>query len=178
MNEMSRTLPIFNKGCCRDWRKSLWEPHQPAAASVPRFDSPCPSCDIAGAGRDADHGRESCAGSAHRGHERVLARGRCQPAGRHREHGTQPVHDRPVRDHQPDRSLEHGKTADGHARSGDAPLVVKADPQIVGDLPASASATATFHVTVNQYAAAGTYQLPVVSNYTYLTRRTRKAARP
>ncbi|MFY9750252.1 MAG: S-layer protein [Methanoregula sp.] len=51
---------------------------------------------------------------------------------------------------------------------GDAPLVVKADPQIVGDLPASASATATFHVTVNQYAAAGTYQLPVVLNYTYL----------
>ena len=38
----------------------------------------------------------------------------------------------------------------------------------MGDLPASASATATFHVTVNQYAAAGTYQLPVVLNYTYL----------
>ena len=51
---------------------------------------------------------------------------------------------------------------------GDAPLVVKADPQIVGDLPASDSATATFHITVNQYAAAGVYQLPVVLNYTYL----------
>jgi hypothetical protein len=52
--------------------------------------------------------------------------------------------------------------------AGDAPLVVKADPQIVGDLPASATATATFHITVNKYAAAGTYQLPVILNYTYL----------
>lgn len=51
---------------------------------------------------------------------------------------------------------------------GDAPLVVKADPQVVGDLPASGSATAQFHITVNQYAAAGTYELPVVLNYTYL----------
>ena len=52
--------------------------------------------------------------------------------------------------------------------AGDAPLVVKADPQIVGDLPASQSATAQFHITVNQYAPAGVYQLPVVLNYTYL----------
>ncbi len=52
--------------------------------------------------------------------------------------------------------------------AGDAPLVVKASPQIVGDLPASSSATATFHITVNQYASAGTYQIPVVLNYTYL----------
>ena len=51
---------------------------------------------------------------------------------------------------------------------GDAPLAVKADPQVVGDLPASESATAQFHITVNQYAAAGTYELPVVLNYTYL----------
>jgi len=51
---------------------------------------------------------------------------------------------------------------------GDAPLVVKPDPQVVGDLPASQSATAQFHITVNQYAAAGNYELPVVLNYTYL----------
>jgi hypothetical protein len=51
---------------------------------------------------------------------------------------------------------------------GDAPLVVKADPQVVGDLPASSSATAMFHITINQYAAAGVYQLPVILNYTYL----------
>jgi|SRR5271157_823244 len=52
--------------------------------------------------------------------------------------------------------------------AGNAPLVVKADPQIVGELPASSSATATFHITVNKYAGAGTYQLPVILNYTYL----------
>ena len=52
--------------------------------------------------------------------------------------------------------------------AADAPLVVKADPQVVGDLPASTSATATFHIKVNQDAPAGTYQIPVVLNYTYL----------
>jgi len=52
--------------------------------------------------------------------------------------------------------------------AGAAPVVVKADPQIIGDLAASGSATATFHIKVNQDAAAGTYTLPVVLNYTYL----------
>jgi len=52
--------------------------------------------------------------------------------------------------------------------AGAAPLVVKADPQILGDLAASGSATATFHIKVNQDAPAGTYQVPVVLNYTYL----------
>ena len=52
--------------------------------------------------------------------------------------------------------------------AADAPIVVKADPQIVGDLPASTSATATFHIKVNQDAPAGIYQLPVILNYTYL----------
>ncbi|HVP96911.1 S-layer protein [Methanoregula sp.] len=52
--------------------------------------------------------------------------------------------------------------------AGDAPLVVKADPQIAGDLPASQSATAAFHITVNKYAPAGVYQIPVILNYTYL----------
>jgi hypothetical protein len=52
--------------------------------------------------------------------------------------------------------------------AGNAPLVVKADPQVVGELPTSDSATANFHITVNKYALAGVYQLPVVLNYTYL----------
>ena len=52
--------------------------------------------------------------------------------------------------------------------AADAPLVVKADSQVVGDLLASTTATATFHIKVNQDAPAGTYQLPVVLNYTYL----------
>ena len=52
--------------------------------------------------------------------------------------------------------------------AADAPLVVKADTQVVGDLPSSTTATATFHIKVNQDAPAGTYQIPVVLNYTYL----------
>ena len=52
--------------------------------------------------------------------------------------------------------------------AADAPIVVKADPQIVGDLPASTSATATFHIKVNQDAPAGIYQIPIILNYTYL----------
>ena len=52
--------------------------------------------------------------------------------------------------------------------AADAPLVVKADPQIIGELPASSSATATFHIKVRENAPTGTYQVPVILNYTYL----------
>ena len=52
--------------------------------------------------------------------------------------------------------------------AGEAPLAVKADPQVIGDLPASSSTTASFHITVNEYAPAGVYELPVTLNYTYL----------
>ncbi len=52
--------------------------------------------------------------------------------------------------------------------ASDTPIVIKADPQVVGDLLASTTATATFHIKVNQDAPAGTYQVPVVLNYTYL----------
>jgi len=52
--------------------------------------------------------------------------------------------------------------------AGDAPIVVKADSQIIGDLVASGNATVTFHIKVNQDAPSGTYTLPMVLNYTYL----------
>ena len=52
--------------------------------------------------------------------------------------------------------------------AADAPLVVKSDVQLEGDLAASSSTTATFHITVNADAPAGTYNLPVTLNYTYL----------
>lgn len=52
--------------------------------------------------------------------------------------------------------------------AGDAPLQVKSDPQLMMDLAASSSATAMFHITVNADAPAGTYNLPVTLNYTYL----------
>ena len=52
--------------------------------------------------------------------------------------------------------------------NGSAPIVIKSDPQMLGDLKASTSVTATFKCKVNQDAAAGTYILPVNLTYTYL----------
>jgi hypothetical protein len=52
--------------------------------------------------------------------------------------------------------------------SGSSPLIVKSDPQMIGDLKASATATGKFTVRVPSDAPAGTYLLPVQLNYTYL----------
>ncbi len=51
---------------------------------------------------------------------------------------------------------------------GDAPIVVKSDPQMLGDLKGSTSTNAVFTTKINADAPAGTYLLPVVLNYTYL----------
>ena len=45
--------------------------------------------------------------------------------------------------------------------SGGAPLTIKSDAQMLGDLMASTSATAKFTIKVNQNAASGVYNLPV-----------------
>jgi hypothetical protein len=52
--------------------------------------------------------------------------------------------------------------------AANAPLTVKSDPQMVGDLLAGTGTTATFHIKINQDAPAGIYVLPVALNYTYL----------
>ena len=52
--------------------------------------------------------------------------------------------------------------------AGNAPIVVKADPQVLGDLAASNTASGTYHIKVSQDAASGTYELPLVLNYTYM----------
>jgi len=52
--------------------------------------------------------------------------------------------------------------------TGNSPLIVKSDPQMLGDLMASGTSTATFTVKVPTDAHAGTYLLPVELNYTYL----------
>jgi hypothetical protein len=52
--------------------------------------------------------------------------------------------------------------------SGGAPLTVRSDPQMLGDLKASTSSTAVFKIKVDRDAAAGMYNLPVNLNYTYL----------
>ncbi|HVN65094.1 MAG TPA: S-layer protein [Methanomicrobiales archaeon] len=51
---------------------------------------------------------------------------------------------------------------------GDAPITVKTDPQMVGDLLGGNSVTATFSVKVSKYAAGGVYTIPLQLNYQYL----------
>jgi hypothetical protein len=51
---------------------------------------------------------------------------------------------------------------------GSAPVTVKTDTQMVGDLSGGSTATATYTVTIRRGAAAGTYELPVRMQYTYL----------
>jgi len=51
---------------------------------------------------------------------------------------------------------------------GDVPLTVKSDPQMLGDLEGAKSASASFLVKVRSDAPAGTYDLPIALNYTYL----------
>jgi len=51
---------------------------------------------------------------------------------------------------------------------GDAPFVIKSDPQMLGDLKGASSVNSVFSTKVKSDAKAGTYALPVLLNYTYL----------
>ncbi|MDI6718899.1 MAG: COG1361 S-layer family protein [Methanomicrobiales archaeon] len=52
--------------------------------------------------------------------------------------------------------------------SGNAPLTVKTDPQMIGDIPGATAKQVTFIVLVADDAPAGTYTLPLTVTYTYL----------
>jgi hypothetical protein len=52
--------------------------------------------------------------------------------------------------------------------AGDAPLVIKSDPQMLGDLKGSSSASAFFSTKIRSDAPAGTFQIPLSLHYTYL----------
>jgi len=52
--------------------------------------------------------------------------------------------------------------------AGTAPLAVKSDPQMLGDIKAGSSANAIFTTKINSDAAAGSYMIKVPINYTYL----------
>ncbi|MDD1728797.1 MAG: S-layer protein [Methanospirillum sp.] len=52
--------------------------------------------------------------------------------------------------------------------AGDAPVVIKSDPQMIGDVAASGSIPVSFTVLVKDDAKAGTYELPATLSYTYL----------
>jgi hypothetical protein len=51
---------------------------------------------------------------------------------------------------------------------GSAPIIVKSDSRMLGDLNGSRSVTAIFTVKIPSDAHSGTYDLPLVLNYTYL----------
>ena len=48
---------------------------------------------------------------------------------------------------------------------GDAPLTIRTDPQMIGDLPSQKRTTAFFHARIKNDALGGTYQIPL--NITY-----------
>jgi hypothetical protein len=52
--------------------------------------------------------------------------------------------------------------------AGDAPIVVKSDPQMLGDLKGASSASAVFSTKIRSDAPPGIYQIPLSLNYTYL----------
>jgi len=51
---------------------------------------------------------------------------------------------------------------------GDAPVVIKSDPQMLGDLKGSSIASAVFTTKVQSDAGSGTYNLPLTMKYSYL----------
>jgi len=52
--------------------------------------------------------------------------------------------------------------------AGDAPIVIKSDPQMLGDLKGASSASAVFSTKIRSDAPSGIYQIPLSLNYTYL----------
>jgi hypothetical protein len=52
--------------------------------------------------------------------------------------------------------------------AGSAPIVIKSDPQMLGDIIGTGSANAVFTTKINTDAVAGSYTLPLFVNYTYL----------
>jgi hypothetical protein len=51
---------------------------------------------------------------------------------------------------------------------GDSPLIVKSDPQMIGDLKGGSSTLVKFNVKIPKNATVGTYDLPLNLKYTYL----------
>ncbi len=52
--------------------------------------------------------------------------------------------------------------------SGDSPLVIKSDPQMIGDITGGSSTLVKFDVKIPRNATFGTYDLPLNIRYTYL----------
>lgn len=53
--------------------------------------------------------------------------------------------------------------------AGDAPIVIKTDPQMLGDLKGASSVQAVFSIKIRSDGPAGIYQVPLFLNYTYFS---------
>ncbi|MCX6685058.1 MAG: S-layer protein [Methanoregula sp.] len=52
--------------------------------------------------------------------------------------------------------------------AGNTPIIIKSDPQMVGDLKGGSTVTSTYNIKILSDAPSGTYNLPVNIEYTYL----------
>ena len=69
-----------------------------------------------------------------------------------------------IRDDQPNTA----KFLTATLNAGDAPIVIKSDPQMLGDLKGASSVNAVFSTKIQSDAPSGIYQIPLSLNYTYL----------
>ena len=80
--------------------------------------------------------------------------------------------------HCPRRSPQHRKVRHGKMSAADAPVVIKSDPQMIGDIPGQTTETVVFSATVNADAPAGTYLLPIDISYSTLSSVDEYTAQP
>ena len=66
------------------------------------------------------------------------------------------------------RYADYCQTHDGDPGPGDSPLVIKSDPQLVGDLAGGQNLVANFKVKIPDDTAMDAYTLPLTVQYTYL----------
>lgn len=59
------------------------------------------------------------------------------------------------------------KSLTASLNAGNAPVVIKSDPQMLGDVKGGSSSRAVFSLKVQSGAPSGVYQIPLLMNYTY-----------
>jgi hypothetical protein len=78
----------------------------------------------------------------------------------------------------PDDLPDTAKFVTANLSAGDAPIVIKSDPQMIGDIQGQATETVVFNATINADAPAGTYMLPLDVSYATLSSVDEYAAEP
>jgi hypothetical protein len=60
------------------------------------------------------------------------------------------------------------KSVTAALNAGDAPVVIKSDPQMLGDIKSGSNASAVYITKINSHASGGSYMLSLAINYSYL----------